>query len=450
MPTETIPSPKGRLLLGHLPEFRSDPLACMSRWHRDFGDIVGFRLGLQRFYLLSHPDLAEQVLVEQPDVFVKMYDPDKPKGLQLVLGQGLVTSTGALWQRQRRLLQPVFQRRSVETMRPQMAATGEQWIRRWQMLAPGAEVDMAGEMMRLTLEVLTRTMFGTSVLHEVDAIAPALDTCLRHAARTTMNPFTPPLWVPTLANRQFRKSLAILDSVIYRMIEQRRKDGRIHDDLLDRMLSAADPETGTAMNVRQLRDEMLTIFTAGHETTANLMTWTLYWLARHPESQDKARAEAKAIANGSAAISEQPDRLVYTKAVLQESLRHRPPAGLVIRKLTRSTRLQGHALPAGSLVLVSIFNIHHHPALWDRPETFDPERFLGRKMDKYHFLPFGIGSRFCIGNHFATVETTLLLSMLIRHFRFELCTEQEPEIEMVVTVRPKGGLRLKISPVPES
>jgi cytochrome P450 len=447
MQTQTIPTPKGGLLLGHLPEFRHDPLACMSRWHRDYGDFVRFRLGLQRFYLLSHPDLAEQALVEQSDVFVKMYDPKKPKGLQLVLGQGLLTSTGPLWQRQRRLLQPVFQRRSIDEMRPQIAAAGDQWVRRWRKLTPGAEVDIAGEMMRLALEVLTRTMFSTSVLDEVDEIAPALDTCLRYAARTTMNPLTPPLWMPTSANKKFKDSLAVLDAVIYRMIEQRRGDEQTHDDLLDRLLAAADSDTGAVMNVRQLRDEMLTIFTAGHETTANLMTWTLYLLARHPEIQDKARAEAQDVLNGNAVTAEQLDRLVYTKAVLQESLRLRPPAGIVIRKLARDTRLQGHAMQAGSLAVVSIYNIHHHPELWDQPETYDPDRFIDKRVDKYRFLPFGIGSRFCIGNHFATMETALLLSMLIRNFRFTLSTELEPEIEMAVTVRPKYGLRLKVDPL---
>ncbi|MGZ8199881.1 MAG: cytochrome P450, partial [Methylosarcina sp.] len=337
----------------------------------------------------------------------------------------------------------------IDAMRPQMAAAGEQWVRRWQKLSPGAEVDIANEMMRLTLEVLTRTMFSTSVLSEVDAIAPALDTCLRYAAQTTMNPLTPPLWVPTFANQSFKKALATLDAVIYRMIE-RRREGQAHDDLLSRLLNAADADTGSGMSIRQLRDEMLTIFTAGHETTANLMTWTLYLLARHPEAQNKARAELKEVLNGSPVAGEQLDRLVYTKAVLQEAMRLRPPAGVVIRKLIRDTTLQGHSLKAGSLAVVSIFNIHHHPDLWDAPETFDPERFIDRKIDKYHFLPFGIGSRFCIGNHFAMMETTLLLAMLLRNFNFTLYTEQEPEIEMAVTVRPKGGLRLKVSPLRES
>jgi cytochrome P450 len=441
-----IPAPQGRPLVGNLPEFRKDPLSCMSRWHRDYGDIVRFRLGPQTMYLLSHPDLIEQALIEQPDVFVKMYDPQKPKGLQLVLGQGLVTSKGALWQRQRRLLQPVFQRRNIAALLPQMATAGMQMSERWQSLAPGTEVEIPGEMLRLTLEVLTRTMFSTSVLDRIDLIAPALDTCLRYATASFLNPLTPPLWFPSRGNRAFKQALAALDAVIYEMIDQRRASGIVHDDLLDLLLHSVDPETGASMNRRQLRDEMITIFTAGHETTANVMTWTLYYLARHPEVMARLRAELRQVLNGNIATNEQLEQLPYTKAVLFEAMRIRPPAVLLIRKIERDTRLQDYALEAGSLAVLSIYNIHHHPKLWTSPETFDPERFLDQKFSKSTFLPFGIGSRFCIGNHFATTELTLLLSLLAQRFDFELCSESEPEIDMAVTIRPKGGLKLRVRP----
>jgi cytochrome P450 len=446
MPTRSIPAPKSLPFVGNLPEFKQNPLACMSRWHRDYGDIVSFRLGLKRFYLLSHPALVEHALIEQPDVFVKMYEPQKPKGLQLVLGQGLLTSKGDLWQRQRKLLQPVFQRRNIASMLPQMASAGEQLIERWQSLAPGSDVDISGEMLRLALEVLTRTMFSTSVLHRIDAIAPALDTCLRYAALTTMNPFSPPAFIPTRANRAFKRAMAALDEVIYGMIDERRADARQYGDLLDLLLTSQDSETGTGMSSRQLRDEMITIFTAGHETTANLMTWTLYLLAKHPDVQAKLRIELAQVLDGRIPAGEQLEQLTYTKAVLSEALRLRPPAGILIRKVTRDTRLRNYALKAGNLAMISIYNIHHHPELWDNPETFDPGRFVDRKIPKNHFMPFGIGSRFCIGNHFALLELTLLLAMLAQNFDFRLGANPEPESEMAVTVRPKGGIRLTISP----
>jgi cytochrome P450 len=447
MPHTSVPEPQGYPLLGNLPEFKKNPLECMSRWHRDFGDIVGFRLGPQKMYLLSHPDLVEEALIAQADVFVKMYDPQKPKGLQLVLGQGLVTSKGALWQRQRRLLQPVFQRRNVAALLPQMAEAGAQMVRRWQNLAPGAEVEIPAEMLRLTLEVLTRTMFSTSVLDRVDVIAPALDACLRYAASSFLNPLTPPLWFPSPGNRAFKRALAALDAVIYGMIDERLASGEAHDDLLNLLLNSTDPETGAAMSRRQLRDEMITIFTAGHETTANVMTWTLYYLARHPEVMSKLREELRQVLNGGIATEELLEQLHYTRAVLFETMRIRPPVGIMIRKIERATRLNGYELKADGMAMINIYNIHHHPTLWENPEIFDPERFLDRKFSKSTFLPFGIGSRFCIGNHFATAELTLLLSMLAKRFDFELCSELEPEIDMAVTIRPKGGLKLRVRPV---
>jgi cytochrome P450 len=442
-----LPEPQGRWLLGNLPEFKKNPVACMSRWHREYGVLVSFRLGPQKMYLLSHPDLVEQALIEQQDVFVKMYDPQKPKGLQLVLGQGLVTSKGALWQQQRRLLQPVFQRRNATALLPQMADAGSQLIRRWECLAAPGEIEIPAEMLRLTLEVLTRTMFSTSVLDRVDVIAPALDACLRYAASSFLNPLTPPLWFPSRGNREFKRALAALDKVIYGMTDERLANGESHDDLLNLLLNSADPETGAAMSRRQLRDEMITIFTAGHETTANVMTWTLYYLARHPEVMSRLRAELQQVLNGGIATGEQLEQLHYTRAVLFETMRIRPPVGIMIRKIERDTRLKGYELKADGIAMINIYNIHHHPGLWENPEIFDPERFIGQKFSKSTFLPFGIGSRFCIGNHFATAELTLLLSMLAQRFDFELCSESEPEIDMAVTIKPKGGLKLRVRPI---
>ncbi|WP_326499098.1 cytochrome P450 [Methylomicrobium sp. Wu6] len=441
-----IPTPRGRPVIGHLAEFKKNSLDCMIRWHHEWGDIVNFRIFSQNFYLLSHPDLVEEAMTEQQDVFLKMYNPQKPRGLQLFMGQGLVTSTGQLWSQQRRLLQPVFQRRNLLTLLPEMEKAGAQLLARWRTFEPDAKVDISGEMLHLALEVLTRTMFSTSVLDRVDVIAPALEVCLRYAAATVLSPLDPPLWVPTRRNREFKRALATLDQIIYGMIDERKANPGQYNDLLHLLLSSTDPEAGTGMSRRQLRDEVITLFVAGHETSANVLTWTLYYLARYPEAMTKLRAELREVLNGGIPNGDQLDQLPYTKAVLFEAMRLKPAVALMIRKVARDTRLQNYSLKAGSLAMVSIYNIHHHPELWENPEAFKPERFLGQKASKYTFLPFGIGPRFCIGNQFATMELTLLLAMLAQHFDFALCDEQEPEHDMAVTLRPKGGLKLRVRP----
>ncbi|MGZ5053295.1 MAG: cytochrome P450, partial [Methylobacter sp.] len=277
-----IPKIKGEFLLGNVRQMKANPFQALCDWQRDYGDLVSFRLATRHFYLISHPKLIEQALIKQSDIFVKMYDPKKTTGLALVLGQGLVTSQGALWQRQRRLMQPVFQRSNVAALLPQIVTAGNHLLARWRLLGDGAQVNLADEMMQVTLEVITQTMFSTSVLDKIERIAPALDTALRYAAKSVMNPFRIPLFIPTQANREFNTASALLDEVIYGIIEQRRSQPIAHNDLLDMLLNAND-DNGELMSDKQIRDEVITIFSAGHETTANLLSWTLYLLARHPD-----------------------------------------------------------------------------------------------------------------------------------------------------------------------
>jgi cytochrome P450 len=275
---KTIPQIKGDFLLGNLRQFKANPFKALIDWQREHGDVVSFRLATRQFYLFSHPKLIEQALIKQSDVFVKMYNPKKPTGLALLLGQGLVTSQGDLWRRQRRLMQPVFQRGNLASMMPQMVTAGSNMLNRWRQLGDGVKVNLANEMMQLTLEVITQTMFSTSVLDKIELISPALDTALKYAAKTISNPLTLPLIIPTTENQKFKQASTLLDEVIYGIINQRRAQSTTHHDLLDMLLKARDDSSGEKMTDRQIRDEVLTIFNAGHETTANLLSWTLYLL----------------------------------------------------------------------------------------------------------------------------------------------------------------------------
>lgn len=439
-----IPQAKGDFLLGNFRELKADSFRALCAWQRDYGDLVGFKIGAQQFYLFSHPKLIEEALIKQSDTFVKLYDPRKPKGLELVLGQGLVTSKGELWQKQRGLMQPVFQRKNLSTLLPQFATAGEQMLERWRQIGTSAEVNLSEEMMRLTLEVITQTMFGTSVLDKIEQIAPALDTVLRFAAKSLMSPVAIPLAVPTLSNVAFKKAMAFLDGIIYGIIDERRGEPSGNGDLLDMLLAARDEVTGEPMKRKQMRDEVITIFSAGHETTSNLLTWTLYLLAKHRAVTDKLREEFEAVTNGKPLQLDDLPSLNYTKAVLNESLRIRPPVGVMMRKLVKDTEVDGYLLKAGGFAIFSIYNVHHHPDLWAEPEQFNPDRFQSAESRRFSFMPFGAGERICIGNHFAMLEAQFLLAMMIQAYDFELIEQAEPKIEMVISVRPKGGLPIRI------
>lgn len=442
---KTVPQARGDLVLGNLRQIKANSFQAFCDWQQEYGDLVGFRVARQQFYLISHPKLIEQSLIKQSDIFVKLYNPDKPKGLGLVLGQGLVTSQGALWRRQRRLMQPVFQRSNLSSLLPQIDYAGENMLARWRQLGNGAQVDLADEMMRLTLEVITQTMFSTSVLDNIDKVAPALDTALRFAAKSVLNPIAIPLAIPTKANRAFQQAMALLDDVIYGIIDQRRTQGSHETDLLAMLLEARDPDSGEKMSDQQIRDEVITIFSAGHETTSNLLSWTLYLLNKHPEVLARLRNEVDALPHGRLEATDLQS-LAYTKAVLSESMRIRPPVGIMIRKVSKDTTLDGYAIKAGSLAIFGIYNIHHHPEFWPQPERFDPERFLTDENRRFSYMPFGTGERICIGNHFAMLESQLLLSKIIREYDFELLKAEEAKIDMAVSLRPKGGIAVRIHP----
>ncbi|SES67960.1 Cytochrome P450 [Nitrosospira multiformis] len=441
---KTVPQVKGDFLLGNLRQMIASPLQAFYNWQQDYGDLVSFRLAARQFYLFSHPKLVEQALIRQSDVFVKIYNPEKPTGLALILGQGLVTSQGDLWQRQRRLMQPVFQRSNVTTLLPQMATAGNNMLGRWRQMGEGAHINLSGEMMRLTLEVITQTMFSTSVLDKIEQIAPSLEILLRYAAKTIANPLTLPLYVPTPANRKFKQALGIIDDVIYGIIDQRRTAPSDQNDLLDMLLKARDDNSGEKMTDRQVRDEVITIFSAGHETTANLLSWTLYLLVRHPGALARLREELDRLLQGKIPNAEDLQQLVYTRAVLSESMRLRPPASFLLRKVSKDTEVDGYFLKADRLAIFSIFNLHHHADFWPQPEQFDPERFLVSQNRRYSFIPFGTGERICIGSHFALMESQLLLCMIIQHCDLQLLDPEEVEIEMAITLRPKGGIPVRI------
>ncbi len=441
-----VPQVKGHFLIGSLVKFTQDPLQALCDWQQQYGDIVSFNIAKQKFYLFSHPEFVEQGAIKQSKNFVKLYDPKKPSGLALLLGQGLLTSKGELWRRQRRLTQPVFQRSNLALMLPQMQLAGSNMLQRWQQLPPGKELNLNAEMTELTMEVITQTMFSTSVKDKVKQISGALDTGLRYAAKTMANPLMLPLYIPTPANQKFKKAKNLLMQVIEEMIEQRRSQPGLNKDLLEMLINAQDSENGSKMDNRQIADEVITIFTAGHETTATLLTWTLYYLSKNPEILSKLRTELQQQVGDKIPNTDDIQQLTYARAVINESMRIRPPAGFIVRQVEEDCIVNDYSISAGSLAIFNIYGIHHHQAFWQDPEQFQPDRFLVDQKRRFSYMPFGTGERICIGNHFAMLESQLLLSMIIQHFDIELIDSTEVKMEMAVTIRPKGGIPIRIKP----
>jgi cytochrome P450 len=445
--TTPLSTPKGSPLLGNMAEVKRDFLGALTRWHQEHGDLVPFRLGPKRFYLINHPALAEEVLVKQQENFIKSYNPKRPRGLMLVLGNGLVTSKGPLWQKQRRMMQPMFARSQIAAMTPIITRAVDELLDEWRQHDATQPLEITAEMMRLTLEIITRTMFSVSVKEEIPRLAPAFDEGLLFAQRNFFNPLALPLWMPTAGNRRFKRAKALLDGTIRNIIKQRQQSNAHHSDLLALLLNSRDEESGEGMSEAQIIDEVLTIFTAGHETTANALSWSFYLLSQHPHVVTKLHNELTAVLNGRAPTFDDLTSLPYTRAVLEESLRLYPPAVSLLRLTANETTLAGHTIPKGALMLANIRNIHRHPKLWPQPHTFDPERFMPENREnipRLAFMPFGIGPRVCIGNQLALTEGMLVLARIAQHFELKLLENHPVEEQLNITLRPKHGLMMKV------
>lgn len=451
------PGPPGRFLVGSLRDFRGDRLlATMEQAWAKYGDIVRFRVGPRTVHLISHPDLARQVLVRDKEAFFKIQEgTDKKIGLGLVLGEGLLTNRDHdSWFIRRRILQPVFHRRRITTMVDEIVTAGRTMLSRWEEIyAPEDVLDIHEEMMRVTLDVITRTMFGANVTREAGTVGTAMTVLTRYAFAQAGNPFSVPPWVPTRRNREFHQALGTIDSVVLRLIRARqvaRETGEPpRGDLLDMLLDAEDAETGERMSNQEVLDEVKTVFAAGHETTANALTWTWLLLAENPEVGEKLKAELDAVLGGRPPTSADLSNLRYTGQVFEEALRLYPPVPALVRRVVRPTTLGNYEIPAASRGLIGIYNIHRHPEFWQRPTRFEPERFSPEQKASHHdlaYIPFGAGQHKCIGNNLALTEGTLLLAMVAQRYEFALVPGRLVEREVAVTMRPREGLYVRLRP----
>jgi cytochrome P450 len=424
--------------------FRRDPLNFLTRLAREHGDIVHFRVGGQHAYLLNHPDLIRDVLVNYQDHFHKGRALQRAKRL---LGEGLLTSEGEHHRRQRRLAQPAFHKKRIESYGALMTDYAARHSARWR---DGDTLDIAHEMMRLTLAIVGKTLFNADVESDAEEIANAL-TEIMELFNLLMLPYSEYLEkLPLPQTRRFDRARSKLDAIIYRIIVERRRNRTDAGDLLSMLLDTRDEETdGAGMTDRQIRDEVMTIILAGHETTANALSWTWYLLAQHPEAETKLHAELDEVLDHGRRLPTVEDlpRLRYTEMIVSESMRLYPPAWIIGRLAIKDFNARGYVVRAGSLVLVSQYVMQRDPRYFADPLRFDPERWTTEARElrpAYSYFPFGGGARRCIGEGFAWMESVLLTAAIASRWRMKLDASHKVEPYPRITLRPRRGIRVTL------
>jgi cytochrome P450 len=443
MPTSEPPGPRQRPLIGNLAEFARNPLDFLTFCARTYGDIVSIRLGAWPGRLLSHPDLVEALFVTHNRSFIKHRF--FWRHVDALFGTGLLTAEGDFWLRQRRLAQPAFHRERVTSYARVMVELADKASDGWRA---GDTRDMHHEMMDLTLRIVVKTLFGVEAPKDVAAFGSAFDSAVKEIAARFRRPFKIPDRVPTPGNLRYRSAIRMIDGFINRIIDERRRDATDRGDLLSMLLAARD-EDGTSMTDRQVRDEAVTLFLAGHETTAIALSWVWMLLSQHPAADAKLANELQLVLDGRAPTAADLPRLVYTQAIVQEGLRLYPPAWVIGREAVAPCDIGGYRMPVGTTVFVSPWVIHRDPRYYERPDAFSPERWLDDsrlQLPRYAYLPFGAGPRLCIGNSFAMTEATLLLAALARRYRPSLNGTQSIAPFPTITLRPSVPMWMTLSP----
>lgn len=437
------PGPKGLPISGNILSFRKDPLDFLVRAAREYGEIVHFRFGPNRHvFLLTNPDHIKEVLVTKQAKF------RKAKGLQIaraVVGDGILTSEGQKHLRQRRLMQPAFHKDRIAAYADTMVNHTLEMIDTWK---DGEEREIHKDMMELTLRIISETMFGKGMTENVEGIGEAIEYGLHYVSTKASSFIDLPLSVPTRRNRQFQESAETLNKVIYSIIEERRKsDVTDRADLLSMLLAARDEDDGTGMTDEQVRDEVMTIFLAGHETTANTMSWIWYLLSQHPEVEQKLWNELEAVLGVKRVTADDIPQLPYLNNIITEAMRLYPAAWAINREVVEEVEIGGQTFEKGDTLMMSQYVMQRKPEYFENPDQFIPERFTGdllKKLPQFAYFPFGGGPRVCIGNNFALMESALLLATIAQRFQLRLVENHPVEPEPLVTLRPKFGLRMKV------
>lgn len=437
------PSPKGHFIRGHLPELRRDWIGFLTACARDYGGVVLLRFGNRTVYFVAAPDAIETVLVTKSRDVIKNFALRKSR---TVLGNGLLTSEGDFWRRQRRLMQPAFHRQRIAGYGTRIVEMTEQMLESWKH---GQVRDIHADMMELTLYIISKTVFDVDVRGMANTIDAALSVLMDDFTQRLSSPilFLVPSSVPLPANLRVRAAVQQLDTLIYRIINERRTSGEDRGDLLSMLLHAQDEDDGSQMSDTQLRDEVFTLMLAGHETTALALSWAWYLLAQNPVAETRLHEELQSVLNDRVPTMDDLPHLHYTEMVILETMRLYPPSWLIGREAMEPFTLGDYDVPVGTTLFMSQWVTHRNPQYFEQPEAFRPERWadgLAKRIPKYAYFPFGGGPRLCIGNHFAMMEATLALATIAQRFQFRLVEGYPIVVQPSFTLRPQFGVQVHV------
>jgi len=443
MTTPSLNGPKGLPFIGNLRDFAGEErIHNLTRWKAEYGDTIPLKLVNQQAYVLTNPEDVYQLLVKSAHKVHK--SPIFKRVLTRAIGEGLLLSEEDFHKRQRRLTQPAFHMQRIASYADTIVDYGQQMVARWD---DKSQLDMHHEMMTVTMQIIAKVLFDADVSQDANNLGDAITVGIESAMFRMTHPMALPSWIPTSRNRQENHAYDVLNAKIDEIIEGRRQTMEDKGDLLSMLLLSTD-EDGEQMNDKQVRDEAMTLFLAGHETTANALTWTLYLLSQHPDILETLCQEVDAVLGTRRATMDDLKSLTYTEQVIKEAMRLYPPAWIMTRIVLEPIELSKLTAQPDDILIVSQYLTHRDPQYWDNPEAFDPSRWTPeaeKQHKKFAYFPFGGGARVCIGNHFAMMEAQLLLATILQHTTADLVTGTTVTPEPVITLRPEGGLPMIVN-----
>ena len=443
----TPPGPRGYPVIGNLPQMLRNPLQFLTNVTEEYGTVVKLgAMGPQKLYLVSDPNHVRYILQENSHNYIK------GKNFQIIkqiIGEGLAVKEGSAWKRERRLMQPSFHRQQVGALVTLMNQTTAQMLQDWGNVESGEPLDIFSQMMNLTQTILLKSLLSIDSPEQIAEMNQIWNTAYEYLSSQLWAVFKLPLWIPTPKNRRFLKAMSKLDKIVYGIIQQRRASDNSPGDLLAMLMDAYDSESGSGLTDEQLRDEVMTIFTGGFETSAAVLAWTWYLLDRHPEVERKLYSEIEEVLGDGTPTLEDLPQLKYGKMVLSESMRLYPGAWVFTRTNLQADQIGDYHIPANSLIMISPYVTHRLEEHWLNPEKFNPERFTKEKVaarPRYTYYPFGGGQRQCIGEVFAMTEMQLVLAMVAQKYRLNSVPEHPVEAEPMFTLRPRHGIQMTLKP----